>query len=313
MSKQIHIPDSFETSDGRKITFNEIHQRFADSKHGQHLATQIRYKRYKPDCISNTEWCQAPLGADVNNLQHMPLTKALTREFLKHQLPEQALSNSDSQVLLLASITHDWAEAITGDIMFDKKSALEDSDEASIMLFMLKKAFGTKLSAETLMQVHQTIKDRNSKLGEIFNAIERVGYMRSGLNAWAASGKPSGELIKGLDSAAETELRVAFQWMASNVAGNQTIALLKYADKYHPVAKYMSNIRNQIDQLFHKMPENVFTKYPTDGESGNEQDQQVQKFKSAQEVWEISKVKNELKRSIPQNDILATSLEKTSL
>jgi hypothetical protein len=286
MARKIHVPDSFDTLDGGEIGFMEIHNRFADSHFGHYLADQVRYKRYKPEAVSDQQWAQAPLGADMNNLRHMPLTLGLAREFLKHQQPGQALNNSDSQVLMLASITHDWAEAITDDKMFDKKTTTEDADEATMMLFLLKKTLGNRLSSETLMQVYKTVKDRTTRLGEIFNAIERVGYLRSGLNAWDASEK-EGELIRGLDPKAETELREALQWMASNVAGNQMVALLKYAEKYHPVAKYMGNVRSRVDSLFQGMPASVFAKYPTDAE--NEQAQQMQKFMTAGSAWQKSK------------------------
>lgn len=288
--RKIHIPDSFDTIDGGEIGFQDIHRRFADSHFGKYLASQSRYKRYKPDFISDEQWCQAPLGADMNNLSHMALILGLAREFLKHQKPETALNRTDSQILMLASITHDWAEAITDDKMFDQKSPTEDADEATMMMFLLKKTLGSRLSPETLMQVYKTVKDRNTRLGAVFNAIERVGYMRSGLNAWSASQK-KGRIIEGLDVEAEAELREAYQWMASNVAGNQTEALLKYAEKYYPVETYMVNARERIDDLFHGMPANIFTKYPTTPENGGERIQQMQKFLNASEAWKKSKFK----------------------
>lgn len=271
------------------MSYSDLHRKFADSHHGVHLGQQIRFGRYKPDTISNEQWCQAPLGADVNNLSHMALTKGLAVEYLKHQDKSKALNRTDSQMLLLAAISHDWAEAISDDKMFDQKTSSEDADEASIMLFLLKRTLGAKLTKDQLMEVYSIVKDRQSRLGEIFNAIERVGYLRTGLNAWAASRKAPGKVRKDVEGKAEIQLRTAFQWLASNVAGNQVKALLAHAEKHHPIAVYMGNSRNRIDELFKEMPAGIFENYPTkDSEGKNEQLIQFQKFMEAKAAWDKS-------------------------
>lgn len=283
------MPDSFDTVDGSEMSYYELHRKFADSHHGVHLGQQIRYGRFKPEIISNEEWSQAPLGADVNNLSHMPLTKGLAREYLKNQDKQKALNRTDSQMLLLASIVHDWAEAISDDKMFDQKTASEDDQEASIMLFLLKGTLGARLTKDQLMEVYSIVKDKQSRLGEVFNAIERVGYLRTGLNAWVASKKPAGEVKGGVSGKEEIQLRAAFQWLASNVAGNQVRALLSHAEKYHPIAVYMGNSRSRIENLFKEMPAGIFENYPTkDNEGKNEQLIQFQKFMEAKTAWDKS-------------------------
>lgn len=287
--------------DGGEISFSAIHDRYAQSHFGKHLDGQLRWVRYKPASISGESWIHAPLGVDMNNLKHMPLIAGLTKSYLKHQEPEKALNRTDSQILMLAAQTHDWAEAITDDISFDQKTVVEDEDEATMMLFMLKRMLGGKLSRENLMQVYSTVKDRNSRLGRVFNAIERVGYMRSGLNAWTASTKPRGEVMRGLSPELEAELREALQWLASNVAGNQVGKLLEYAENYRPVGVYLESVRGRISDLFAGMPVAVFDKYPSDGEKGDEQLEQVQKFLIAHKAWKNSKFGGESGRKDIQN------------
>lgn len=271
------------------MTFSELHRKFAGSHHGVHLGQQIRFGRYKPETISNAEWSQAPLGADVNNLSHMPLTKGLARAYLKNQDKQKALNRTDSQMLLLAAIAHDWAEAISDDKMFDQKTVSEDDQEASIMLFLLKRTLGAKLTKDQLMEVYSIVKDRQSRLGEVFNAIERVGYLRTGLNAWEAGRKPAGQVKRGVTGKEEEQLRRAFQWLASNVAGNQVKALLAHAEKHHPIAVYMGNSRGRIEELFKEMPAAIFDNYPTkDIDGKNEQLIQFQKFLEAKTAWDKS-------------------------
>lgn len=284
MTREIHIPDSIDTADGGEIGFGEIHRRYAGSRFGQLLAGQRRWKRFMPAAIPGDQWARAPLGADMNNLQHMPLVMGMTRSYLKHQDPAKVLNRTDSQILMLASITHDWAEAITDDIMFDLKTVAEDDDEATIMLFLLRRMLGSRLSRETLMQVYSTVKDRNSRLGRIFNAIERVGYMRSGLNAWQGSIHPRGEMMRELPLEVEQELRQSLLWMANNVAANQTQALLEYAEIYRPIEVYLDSVKTQITRLFNGMPVSIFHKYPE-----AEQPAKVQLFLKADQAWKQSK------------------------
>ncbi len=289
MGKEIHVPNSIDTVDGGEIKFSEIHDKFAQSHFGQHLDGQLRWLRFKPASISREAWIGAPLGADMNNLKHMPLIAGLTRSFLKHQDPEKALNRTDSQIMVLASEVHDWAESITDDKSFDQKTVVEDEEEAHMMTFLLKRMLGGKLSRETLMQVYSTVKDRDSRLGKIFNAIERVGYMRSGLNAWTASSRPPGKVMRGLSPELESELRESLQWLASNVAGNQVGKLLEYAEIYRPVGIYLESVRNRISDVFTGMPVTIFEKYSAEGEKENEQITQVQKFLRAHKAWKNSK------------------------
>jgi 5'-deoxynucleotidase YfbR-like HD superfamily hydrolase len=289
MGRDIYVPDSIDTTDGGEMSFTEVHERFSRSKFGGFLSAQTRYGRYRPAFISRDAWAMAPLGADVNNLKHMPLTASLARAYLKHQKREKALNRSDSQIIMMASETHDWAESITDDVTFDLKTKTENDDEASMLTFLLRRILGGKLSQETLMQIYSTVKDEKSRLGMIFNAIERVGYLRTGLNAWTASTKPAGEVMRGLPSGQEQDLRVNLQWLASNVAANQVGKLLEYAENFHPVDVYMNLARGRIGDLFAGMPATIFDKYPTEGEKGNEQMIQTQKFLTAYKAWKNSK------------------------
>jgi hypothetical protein len=113
--------------------------------------------------------------------------------------------------------------------------------------------------------------------------------MRSGINAWDASTKLQGKVMKGVSPEQEPELRRALQWLASNVAGNQTVKLLEYAEDYRPVGVYMESVRDRISDLFEGMPVSVFDNYSLEGGQEDEQMAQVQKFLRAQKAWKNSK------------------------
>jgi 5'-deoxynucleotidase YfbR-like HD superfamily hydrolase len=286
MERQIHVPDCLDTVDGKEIFIAEAYHKLANSQLGQGLANQVRYARYKPEGISNEEWCSSSLlGDDVNNMRHMWDTTKLAKEYLLGQSPETALNHSDSQVLMMSAVVHDFVESVVGDITFDKKSRIDKKHEAQGMSFMLRAMFGNTLPNKKIRQIYRTVMDGSSKLGEIFNAIEKMGYMRTGLTAWGISHKPEGAVMEGLSPEVEAELRKNLQWLASNVAGNQTQKLLEYGEKHSPVSKYLAKVRHQISDLYAGMPISVFYQYP----EINEQCEQSGKFLEGSAAWKASK------------------------
>jgi hypothetical protein len=274
-----NLPDGITDQNGAEIRFLDVHRAFAETPMGQALASNARYDRYRPDSIPPEEW-ERLLGRDVNNLRHMPLTYELAEAFLKGT-PDARLSASEIQTLLLTAIVHDWAEADPdlGDITYDLKLDSDEKKESQILALMLRNRLGEILSPETLGSIHKTVFDRTGKLGETFNAIERLGYLRTALNAWRSTDNP-------FHSA---ELTDSLEWLCSNVLGNQIEALLGYAMKYPPVAQFLSDSERTISQAFEKIPETVFSRYP---DSGAKSERQVQhdKFLRAKTLWEQRKI-----------------------
>ncbi|MBI5422239.1 hypothetical protein HZA44_03855 [Candidatus Peregrinibacteria bacterium] len=294
--------------DGNEIEFLDLHRRFAETPMGQALATKARYDRYRPDSIPPAEW-ERLLGRDVNNLKHMELTYELAQTFLKDMMtanpptderdpilvepralthlrhatpknPEQSndwwdarFSAREIQILLLTAIVHDWAEAdpTLGDITYDLKKDTDEKKESQILILMLRNQLGEVLSPETLETVHKTATDRTGKLGEAFNVIERIGYLRTALNAWRATDNPthSEELINSL------------QWLCSNVLGNQIPALLKLFPHYEGVRKALDAAVPIIDEAFKTIPDSLFDRYP-------EPEREIQrgKYLSAKAAWD---------------------------
>lgn len=284
------IPNDFSLVDeSSRLRFSKIHRDFAGTEHGEVLAGQIRYSRYKPESISNEEWIDL-LGRDVQNLQHMPLTYGLARQFLRHSkyfaehdgevedTSEYSFTRREEEDLLLAAIWHDQAESIVGDYMVDQKQDDHEAEEIKAMGEIIKKYYG---EIEGLADRLKHIKDeivfnRETRLGKVFNMIERVGYLRTGLRAFEKSQEVD-----------DPELRQGLQWLSNNVLLNQVNALLDYAHENPAVREFLVANRDRITAAFEHLPENLFDLYREDEIEDNKG-----KYHSAKERWFQSRPKN---------------------
>lgn len=263
------IPTGIESNSGQ-IEFSKINQDFSATQHGHQLAGGVRYDRYKPSNMKNIEW-ERLLGVDVNNLKHLQLTYGLTRQFIKYS-EEAKLTLQEQEDLLLAAIVHDWAEAIVGDKSYDLKTASQEDTEFQELKKMLGDIYGQNDSGLLARINHVTdtiIKDRNTKLGKIFNTVERVGYLRTGLFAWQKSKENGGDLKTGLE------------WLTNNVFLNQISTLIEYSKIYPAVTMYLKEKKDFINDAFNNLPDDVFKKYTPE-----EVDKQKSKFELGKKDWQ---------------------------
>ncbi len=239
------------TFDNRHLSFSHIHRRFAGSLYGIRLAQNIRYAPYKPDGVSHQEW-ERTLGIDVNNLNHLNLSLGMTRSFLancasaderwKGRVSTEAVfTPQEQQLLLLTAVVHDWAEAVVGDIPYHLKTQSDEEREMTILRGLIHEVLGNGNSSaqcdEIAGGVQSVLTDTRSKLGKAFNAVERVGYVRTGLRAWEQSRIISGHLGKNLEN-------LAFQVVPFHIT-----KLVHYAEIYPAVDSYLSFHQNPITQI----------------------------------------------------------------
>lgn len=276
-----------------EVPFSHLHASYAESRHGRYLAQAVRYDRYKPRHISNAEWVRR-LGADVNNLDHMLLTDQLTVGFLRscrlarsedEQVNNLAVFTShEEQLLRLAAIYHDWAEGIKGhyDKSFDQKTEKDEQREL-VALARIVRIHAANVTTDTkdenllvreMGEVRRTILgDKTTKLGQAFNAIERLGYLRTGIRAWTEKGKTD-----------DCSLQEGFTWLTGNVLGNQIVPLLHYAETYPPIREYLTMNRKIITNVFHCEPSELFKHC----ETTDERIKQQQRFDQARDAWNTS-------------------------
>jgi len=237
--------------------FMELHHAFAATEHGQKLASQVRYDRYKPEDVSNERWVEL-LGADVNNLTHMPLTYGLTQDMIRQlDLSHPGLLNDgEKDELRVAALIHDWAEALVGDITYSDKTS-SDEEEERLQFGSLLSAFEGENAADMSHLIanaaDKIVFDPNSKLGQIFNTVERVGYVRTAIRA-----------SKHVRSGDAADCEEGLKWLVADVFGNHIEVLLERLGNYMPVYNYLSNQVDDIKKAFQVVTDDVFANYPVE-------------------------------------------------
>ncbi|MEX0748611.1 MAG: hypothetical protein WD467_00125 [Candidatus Saccharimonadales bacterium] len=253
-------------------SYVEIHQRFADSEYGQTLAGVIRYDRYRPEQVDPGQWRKL-LGADVNCLEHMPITYGIARQFvLYHEAEDDSpvrFSNFETYVFLLAAKVHDWQEAVVGDINYELKTADDESVERTVFSRLFDEFFDLDDPRRDEVKAHldTIIFDRDSKLGHAFNAVERIGYLRTGLRAFNVS--PGQDQI----------LTEHLEWLATSVLSNQITSLLEYAEVYPYVRHYLRANESRISAAFGALTVEVFMRH------GQAEPDRHQVYMLAQTAW----------------------------
>jgi hypothetical protein len=239
----------------KEITLSEINRKFSSTDWGEKLKSNIRYAKHKPEEISDGDWKKI-LGGDINNLDHLIITKGLTLSFLKGckntgkewegKIPKEAcFSEEEQQLLLLTASMHDWGEAVKGDIHYYDKTKQDDIEEMqelrTIINEILSEILGEKHNLDIKRIIDKIINiltQTESKLGKAFNAIEKVGYVRTSIRAYDKS------II------ASEELKIPLRNMACRVMPDQIRVLVDYAKIYPPVAAYIKHHKETIDKMF---------------------------------------------------------------
>lgn len=251
--KEKGIPSQYPPEDG--MSFVEISKQFNASKYGEILRSNVRYWTFKPEDIQSSQW-EKLLGADVNNLNHLQVSLGIAKSFLTHcetpgsswkgEVPQEAtFSRQEKATLQLTALVHDWGEAIIGDIPMPQKTKDDEEREMvalrGIVYDVLGNKGGRNFCEEASSHVIEVLTDTSSKLGKAFNAIEQVGYARTGLRAWKESKKADGPIKSALEN------------LTDNVVPNAVSKLVSYADVYPAVDTYLTYHTKNVDQIFEEM------------------------------------------------------------
>jgi hypothetical protein len=244
---------NIETEPTNKLV--SIHHAFAETDFGKKLGANVRYGVYKPADVSNQRWREL-LGIDVNNLGHLQLSgnlaKAFTHDMDLHQ--PDFFKDDERDLLEVAALTHDWAEAVVGDINYGDKTSEHEAEERAQFEQNLAAFFtGKEEWLEELIQraLDEVIFSPDTKLGVAFNAIERVGYVRTALRA--------AERVEN-DEAEECE--EGFRWLVADVFSRHISKLIEYAGVLPPVKTYLNNQETKISEAYEIIDDDVFWNYP---------------------------------------------------
>ena len=264
------IPNSIEIN-GQSLRFRNIHKDFSQTTAGNRLNNNPRYKDFLGE-LGIKEW-QNILGFDVNNLEHGRLTQGIVYCFINN------INQSDSEIkftpeeqklLLLTAVVHDWPEGYTknGDISYDKKTDNDEKEELALIEKIITKMLGPD-SLEISIQVKNILEDKNSKLGMTFNAIEKIGYLRTASIAWRKS--------KNIDEPVSSNLIL----LTNNVLLNAIPKTVEYSSVFSPVNDFLQRKSSIISDAFTNMPYSIFDRY----ETAQAKEKNIIKFDQAKEIW----------------------------
>ncbi|MDO8429337.1 MAG: hypothetical protein Q7S88_01790 [Candidatus Daviesbacteria bacterium] len=255
------------------VPFRDIHQLFADSPYGRKLEGEIRYGAFKPREVTNSQWVEI-LGPDVNNLYHLPLSYLSAGVFTKDCGEASFPSLEDREDMLLTGLTHDWGEAISGDLQYGTKTARDEEEELEALLRIAQEVTTDALGGDRLVdrinKVSRGISfNPKSVLGTAFNVLERCGYTRTALRAW----KKTYEVDKSSDVYPKLHL------LAHDVGGGHLAELVNLTDQYPAVAAFLTRNNRTITEMFNLMPRQLVF------EATGGQNSKTARFDETRESW----------------------------
>jgi hypothetical protein len=235
----------------------DIHTAFSETEYGQTLAAQVRYDRYKPADVSNERWVEL-LGPDVNNLTHLPLTYALTQGMIRQMEIQQPgfINEEEAELLKTAALIHDWAEALVGDTTYSDKTNQHEEEEKvefANILSSLEHDEAAELSKLIARAADEVVFSPDTKLGKIFNTVERIGYVRTAVRA----GK---QVMEGT----APECREGLEWLIADVMGNHIEVLIDRIKTHLPAYAFLSAQSDEILDAFAIVDSEVFMHYSED-------------------------------------------------
>lgn len=249
--KENPIASSITLNGQRYNIISDIQRLYADTPAGFRLSyEQVRWP-YRPEDVSMYEWQSSRiLGADANNFKHGALTVGEARWLMKQQNnsdSEIKFDKDDQEIICAISQMHDTPEGLTkkGDVPYEKKTLQDVKNEELVMGRGIIEALGDSGDNRYLAYwVNYYLSEEGIKktiIGEFFNAVEKFGYVRTGLQAW----KKSREFINSRPILSDN-----LTLIANNVLINNLPTLIKYSSKYVGIKTYLQIQKDTIDQAF---------------------------------------------------------------
>ena len=220
-----------ETNNEQLNIQERLFQDIDNSEYGQLLVQRTRFGNFKPDFVDTEMWCNL-LGPDVNNLYHMDYTKHLAEDFCD-------LGNVDpdtKDLLLTVAITHDIGEAIIGDIALPDKTEADEQQEKLAYRKIATELWG-EAGNELTDRVWRVLNKEDAETGDMFRAIEYVGYCSTAKRALlAAESLAHGFIDIGLPRDQKETVMGGLLALHKAVEVNNYPVLKGYIQKYPQIA-----------------------------------------------------------------------------
>jgi 5'-deoxynucleotidase YfbR-like HD superfamily hydrolase len=150
----------------------------AESQYGQDLLERSRFGDFKPDWVSTELW-GGLLGPDVNNLYHMHHTAENADRFAY----EEELNPLSTKLLTVTAAVHDLGEAVIGDIALPSKTREDEKREEVAFRHIANELWGVQVGQRLSKAVWSVLNKTDKKHGDMFRAIEYVGYCTTAMQA----------------------------------------------------------------------------------------------------------------------------------
>ena len=212
----------------------QLFDKFRNSTYGKKLSCQLRYGIFKPKDISFEEWVFY-LGPNGNNLEHMVNTYNQTIELLKNS----DLATDQKDRLYLAALIHGCGESIVGDVNYLIKTKNDELEEEKAFKKILSELVHDTAEQNLILDAYIGIAmEPKTKLGEVFNAVERIGYISDAFRM--------GKLIQSSKYGNHNKI---FRSIIDGIVPSQTEKLIEYSKVYSFVAKYLQKNKEEISTM----------------------------------------------------------------
>lgn len=231
-----------------------VYESFAHTEYGKKLENSIRYEKYNLGALSNEDWCEL-LGRDANNLYHMQETYELAERFIDSQnnSDKAPIDSTSASLVLLASAIHDQAEVFVGDTSYGDKTSQDEMCERETFernLTVMNPGMNALTSNIARSAIRGVIFDPSTSEGELFNAIERTGYLTTALRvATKRHAVVDPQTADGID------------WLITDVLLNQMPTLIGYARTYNLPHELLTQNAELVSTLFAAAPDHIFNHY----------------------------------------------------
>lgn len=248
------------------LEYDELFDRYKESRFGLHHAKQPpRFSQHYTYDYSQT---LIDLGDDVHPVKHMKHTHdTITQPFVIAQFYE--LTPREVVILRLGTLIHDMGECTfqelaqlgepRGDTSYGEKVDGEEAIEKKFRDYIIKELW-PEIPVDLLDEMNKMVMNDNSRLGRMFNSIERLGYLESGLKAAKVAKKALDEkqIEEGYKQPYEKtrllQLSLMGLWVANTRSelknkpfGQHYTTLNSYRDDYPFIDKRMAEIDEELE------------------------------------------------------------------
>lgn len=229
---------------------SDLYIELGHNEYGIKLENEVRYGSYKPENISNDVWTSV-LGPDVNNYYHMEYTAGIAAWYIEEsERLGEPFSKEEQELLMLTAYTHDFSEAIIGDIPQPEKtgSLQEQVEETMAHLAVMESV--TPHPYVLSRPVLDVMQDRDP-LSRHFQAIEFIGYHETGYRAGQEKHRTSEwGRHHGLSPIQELDLARTLDKLHTEVQGGSFMHLLQNMNDLPVINSYIHGGDQQ--RLFHE-------------------------------------------------------------